>query len=60
MSFILFNKFNKKDAKKLLTDMEEWFKNNPKRRVCYTDLFKIRRNHIKEDILKHCLPEVKL
>ncbi|KKN58919.1 hypothetical protein LCGC14_0547210 [marine sediment metagenome] len=49
---IIFNKLSQEDAQLLYTQINEWFKDNPKRRKCHTDLFNIRRGHVKEDILE--------
>ena len=32
---------------------EEWFKKNPKRKICRIDNFKVRRGFTGTDILKH-------
>jgi len=32
---------------------EKWFRENPKRKICKTDLFEIRKGFIVEDILKY-------
>jgi hypothetical protein len=45
----------KKDAKDLIPKIEQWFKDNPKRRVCRTELWygkciNIRRKTVAEQI----------
>ena len=53
MRFIVYKKLSKEEAEKLMSKARNWFESNPRRRVCRTDLFKIRRNYIREDILEH-------
>ncbi len=50
--FIFYQKLNTEEALETMRNIIVWFKENPTRRVCNTDLFKIRRSHIAEDILK--------
>jgi hypothetical protein len=43
--------------KKAIIDIQKWFENNPKRKICrtewiYGESFKVRRKHVKEDIEK--------
>jgi len=52
-SFLVFKKFTKTEAKILIEELEQWFKDHPKRKVCNTDLFKVKRNKIKETVYKH-------
>lgn len=42
-------------AEALLTagDIEKWFKANPKRRVCRTDRFVVKRGEVALEIIKH-------
>jgi hypothetical protein len=53
---IVYSKLTPEDALKLIRDMIEWFEANPKRRVCNTDLFKVRRGFIAKDVLEHTEP----
>jgi len=53
MKFIVMKKFTYKKALKFMKDIEQWFNKHPKRKVCNTDVFKIRRKYIVKDILKH-------
>ena len=55
MKTVIFPKLTKKEAEKNIKDLEEWFRNNPRRKVCHTDLFKVRRSHIREDVLSHTI-----
>jgi len=52
-NFQVFKKFTKTEAKILIEELEQWFKDNPKRRVCNTDLFKVKKGKIKETVLRH-------
>jgi hypothetical protein len=50
--FIFFKKFTPEEAKDIIVDISQWFRDNPKRRMCQTDLgFKVRRGHITEDVM---------
>ncbi len=51
--FIVYKKFTLKQAERCIAQLEKWFENNPKRKVCRTDLFEVRRDHVREEILKH-------
>lgn len=55
--FIIFSKLELHEALKNMTDIEAWFEAHPTRRVCQTDLFKVRRGHVVRDILKHVKSE---
>ena len=57
---IIFQKLGQKQAQDVYNMAKRFFKENPRRRVAHTDLFKIRRAHIKEDILERSLDEVEL
>ena len=59
-TFIVMNKMNQKEAQDNYDGIKKWFENNPKRRVCRTDCFKVRRKYIKEDILKHSIADIEL
>ena len=52
-NFLIFRKFTKAEAKILIEDLEQWFKDNPKKRVCHTDLFDVKKGKIKETVLRH-------
>ena len=54
--FIVFRKLTVYDAIDTMIGIEKFFRENPSRKVCRTDLFEIRRGHIVEDILKHTEP----
>lgn len=53
--FIIFRKFSHEEARENIDAIEKWFTANPRRRICLTDLFKVRRGHVREDILKHTI-----
>lgn len=59
-SFIVFDPLNQKEATKTWKGLKQWFADNPRRKVCTTDLGKIRRTFMKEDFLKYCAPNVTL
>ena len=59
MSIIIYKKIPtkqiRKEAKKAIQDIENWFKKNPRRRVCNTEtwyrkMIKVRKKHVVEDI----------
>lgn len=52
---VVFEKLPYRDAKEFCVQVEEWFVGNPKRKVCRTDLFKVRKGHVQEDVMKHAL-----
>lgn len=56
---VIYNKLTKKElkasAKETIAKVNEWFNNNPRRKVCKAELWygkvhKIRRDHVEEDI----------
>ena len=52
--FIISRKLTKREAMDAVHDLTQWFINNPRRRVCRTDLgWKVRRDHVVEDITQH-------
>lgn len=51
--FVVFKKLSLQKTIENMLGIEKWFSENPKRRVCNTDLFKVRRGFIVRDILKH-------
>jgi hypothetical protein len=57
---IVFKPLTQKLARENWESVQLWFKNNPKRRVAWTDLGKIRKKFMKEDFLKFCKKGVKL
>ena len=59
MALLVYKKFTAEQAKGIVAKLNKWFRDNPKRRVCYTELFKFRRGHIIEDVLFHCEDEVR-
>jgi hypothetical protein len=53
MTYIVFKKLDIKETLKAMKGIEQFFLKYPKRKVCNTDLFEVRRGHLVEDILKH-------
>tara|TARA_Y100000310_G_scaffold219114_1_gene220514 strand:- start:98 stop:283 length:186 start_codon:yes stop_codon:yes gene_type:complete len=51
--FIVFKKLSQEEAQDAYDGIKRWFEDNPKRKKCHTDVFDVRRGHIKEDILSH-------
>jgi hypothetical protein len=50
----IYPRFTKKQAKTAAPKIEKWFEENPKRRVCWTEVYggrRIRRNHVLEDLM---------
>lgn len=41
----------KADCEAAAKQVEEWFLVNPRRKVCHTEYWKVRRGHVLEDIL---------
>lgn len=60
MRFIVFPKLSIENALDIIQKIEQWFKENPSRKVCNTENFKVRRGFVGTDILKHtaALPKV--
>ena len=52
---IIYKKFTLEEAEKYISQIEKWFKDNPKRKVCQTDLFKVYKGHVREEILKRTI-----
>ena len=59
MAIIVRRKLTLEDAEKYIPQVEEWFRENPKRRICHFGddaggtWFNIRRKYVREDILEH-------
>jgi len=53
MTLIVFKKFKLEEAIENMKLIEKWFRDNPKRKICKTNLFKIKKGYIVEEILKH-------
>lgn len=51
----LYRKLTQIEAEQAIRDIEKWFAEHPKRQVVYTEVFRVRRGHIKEDILAHSI-----
>ena len=54
-SFLIFKKLTQQEAEETISQLEKWFKENPKRKICRTDLFKVRKNHVREDVMEHTI-----
>jgi hypothetical protein len=52
----LYKRMTARQTKSAVKKLEQWFKDNPRRRVCGAELnglyFKLRKNHVKEDVVK--------
>ena len=57
MTIIIFKKLSLTEAKRGIKQIEQWFQDNPKRRICRTDTFEVRRGRVIEDILEHTEPK---
>lgn len=57
---VFFTKLSQEEAEKTYQDFKEWFAKNPARQNCHADLFTVRRSHLKEDLLEHCVEGVEL
>ena len=53
MAIIITRKLTIPEARKAILQLAEWFRQNPRRRICRTDDFKVRKGHIAQDVLKH-------
>lgn len=51
---IVYTPLSQREATKTYKAIKQWFVDNPKRKVCQTDLLKVRKAHLKEDFLKMC------
>lgn len=52
----IYKLLSKRQSKKIAKQIEQWFKDNPRRRVCHTDIHggtTIHRGHITEDLAEH-------
>jgi hypothetical protein len=58
-TLMFHQKLSKTDGKKLVSQINQWFKTNPKRKVCNPQLgndgpiIKVRKGHIQEDVSKY-------
>ena len=50
---IIRQKLTREEAEKNIALIAQWFKDNPRRKVCRTDLWKVRRGFVREDINNH-------
>lgn len=51
--FVVYALLTQKEAQFAYDGIKKWFKKNPDRDDCITESFTVRRDHIKEDILKN-------
>lgn len=56
MTFVYYPLLSQTQAQYTYDGIREWFKNNPGRNECQCEGFTVRRDHIKEDILKESVP----
>lgn len=54
-TLVVFKKLSIKEALEYIPKIEQWFKDNPTRKICKTDLFQVRRGFVGTDILNHTL-----
>jgi hypothetical protein len=52
-TFVIYARLSQIEANVGYEGITKWFTANPKRRICNCDYFKVRRNHVAEDLLKH-------
>lgn len=57
---VVYSRLEQKYAQKNYDEIKKWFKENPDRKECVTDIGTVRRDHIKEDILSWCVDGVVL
>ena len=55
--FVIYDRLSQLEANVSYQGITKWFKNNPRRKVCKTDYFNVRRGHVKEDLLKHSVKD---
>ncbi len=51
--FIISQKLSIHEALAAIPQIEKWFKDNPTRKFCQTDTFRVRRGLTGTDILEH-------
>lgn len=52
MSIIVYKKMTITEAIENIQKIEKWFSENKTRKICRTDLFKVRRGFVGTDIFK--------
>lgn len=52
-TFVVYNLLSQIEAQYTYDGIRQWFKDNPDRTDCKTETFTVRRDSIKEDILKN-------
>ena len=55
---LLFKKLTRQQADCAIKEIEIWFKKNPNRRVCRTQVSSIRRGYVREDVMKYTEGEI--
>jgi hypothetical protein len=54
VKFVIMKRLTLAEADETIKGITQWFKDNPRRKVCHTDCyFKVRKNHIREDVMIH-------
>ena len=41
---------NTTKAERVIVAVNNWFKENPERKICKTDHYEVRRGHVREDV----------
>lgn len=49
----LSRKFTQDEVERMIEQIEQWFAAHPRRQLCRTEFFTVRRNHTREDVLAH-------
>jgi hypothetical protein len=52
-TFVIYNLLTQVEAQYTYDGIRQWFKDNPDRNDCKTESVSVRRDHVKEDILKN-------
>ena len=59
-TFVYYPRLDQKQAQYVYDGIRQWFKDNPERDYCQCENFRVRRDHVKEDILAQCETGVKI
>jgi hypothetical protein len=51
--FIISKKLTLQEALDFIPQIEKWFKDNPKRKFCQTETFRVRRGFTATDVFEH-------
>jgi hypothetical protein len=52
ISFAVYEKLSADEARTIISAVSKWFVSNPRRRVCRTSWFNIKRCHVEEEVMK--------